>query len=147
VTNASLITFSVKGYGVDVTHMAHGILRNVGDTVSFDILVDGIGASMFAFRDFDENALTVSPLNSTSDTTATINFNQGGEHSITCSFYKDGKQVDSITFTFDVAMPVDENGNVVQPEQGGQAPAGSAEPYENPADNPDVIPDPGPPQP
>ncbi len=102
VTNASLINFGVKNYGVDVSHLGLGKEHNVGDVVSFDITVDGAQASMFAFKEFDETFLTPNPINATSSTTASITFLKGGSQDITCAFYKSGKQVDSITFTFNV---------------------------------------------
>lgn len=116
VTNSNLINFGVKNYGIDVSHLGLDKEHNVGDVVSFDIMVDGAQASMFAFKEFDETFLTPAPVNSTGDTTASITFLKGGTQDITCAFYKSGKQVDSITFTFKVK---DENASATESASNG----------------------------
>ncbi len=106
VTNASLINFGVKKYGVDLSHVDLSKTYSIGDAISFDVKVDGVGASMFAFREYQEAAVTPYPVNSTSSTTASISFIKDGAQDITIGFYNSGKQVDSLTLHFNVVDPV-----------------------------------------
>lgn len=127
VTNETLVTFGVKNYGVDTSLLGLDTLHNVGDVVTLNIMVDGEEASMYAFTEFDETFIQPAPLNATEGTTATLTFLKEGTQDITCAFYKSGKKVDSITFTFEVAVPADESGSAVEapPATGGTAPSAS----------------------
>ena len=102
VTNSSLITFSVKEYGVDMTGVSFNKTYKVGDFVSFMALVDGQDATMYALKEYDSAFIEASPINGTADTQVTLKFLQAGSPSFTVAFYKSGKMVDSITFTFTV---------------------------------------------
>lgn len=102
VTNASLIKFSVKQYGIDVSTLDLNRNYNVDDIIALNVLCDGANASMFAFKEYDTAFLEVSPLNGTEDTTASIRFLQEGQPSFTVAFYNSGHEIDSISFTFNV---------------------------------------------
>ncbi len=102
VTNASLITFGTKPYGVDATRINFNNTYSVGDSVALDILCDGQQATMFALKEYDTAFLNVAPVNGTESTTSLIHFLQGGTPSITVAFYNSGHEVDSVSFTFNV---------------------------------------------
>ena len=103
VTNSSLITFKVKEYGVDMTGVNLDRVYDVGNVITFSALVDGQDATMYALKEYDQNFIEPTPINGTTDTPISIKFLQPGNPSITVAFYKSGKMVDSITFTFNVA--------------------------------------------
>lgn len=102
ITNSSLITFSTKNYGVDMAGVNFDKNYNVGDSVSFTVLVDGEDSTMYALKAYDTSFIEASPINGSSDTDLALKFLKKGNPSITISFYKSGKTVDSITFTFNV---------------------------------------------
>lgn len=109
VTNASLITFNAKQYGVDLIGTYMNRVFDVGDEVSFDVLVDGQGATMYAVKEYDQSFIEASPINGSTDTTLKLKFLQPGTPSIKVAFFNSGKVVDSITFIFDVAGDVVES--------------------------------------
>lgn len=117
VTNSSLITFSVKEYGVDMSGVNLSNTYKVGDVISFTALVDGTDATMYALKEYDTAFIEATPINGTTDTNVALKFLQAGSPSITVSFYKAGKAVDSITFTFNVVddaaaeVPEETSGN------------------------------------
>lgn len=112
VTNSSLITFEAKQYGVDLTGVSLTKTYNVNDAISFQVLVDGNDATMYALKEYDAAFIEATPINGTTDTPLSLKFLQAGTPSITVAFYNSGKVVDSITFTFDV---VGDPGEFVSP--------------------------------
>ena len=102
VTNASLITFNAKPYGVDLTGTYMNKVYDVGDETSFQVLVDGQEATMYAVKEYDQSFIEATPINGSEDTTLRLKFLRPGTPSIKVAFFKSGKIVDSITFTFDV---------------------------------------------
>ncbi|WP_026653354.1 hypothetical protein [Butyrivibrio proteoclasticus] len=118
VTNASLITFSVKNYGVDITGLDLNKTYKVGDTVTLSVLVDGDGATMFALKEYDQTFITATPDSATTSSAVSLTFDKPGTPSVTIAFFKGGKQVDSVTFSFPVA---DENGVVASSDANSSA--------------------------
>lgn len=102
VSNASLITFSAKPYGVDLSSIDFEKNYSVGDTVQLQVFVDGEEASLFAFSEYDSNFIEPTPDTTTEDSIASIKFTKEGKPSISISFFKDGHRVDSISLTFNV---------------------------------------------
>ncbi|AOZ97847.1 hypothetical protein [Butyrivibrio hungatei] len=118
VTNASLITFSVKNYGVDITGVNLKKTYKVGDTVALNVLVDSEGASMYALKEYDQTFITATPDSATTSSAVSLTFEKPGTPSVTIAFFKGGKQVDSVTFSFPVA---DENGVVASSDANSSA--------------------------
>lgn len=102
VTNSSLINFSVKNYGVDLTGLNLNKTYSVGDSISFNVLIDSEYATMYALKEYDSAFIQADPQNSTLSTPVTITFLKPGDPSFSVGFYKSGKVVDSMSFTFHV---------------------------------------------
>lgn len=107
VTNASLINFTVKDYGIDLTGINLDKVYNVGDSINFNVIIDSVNATMYALKEYDAAFIEATPSNSTQSTPVSITFLKPGEPSFSVGFYKSGKVVDSMSFTFHVQGDVD----------------------------------------
>ncbi len=108
VADKTLIQFSTKNYGIDASMTNLNNDFGVGKKTTIRVFVDGEDATMYALKGYDENFILPSQVSSSMDDTLTLTFMQDGKPSITIAFFKGGKEVDSITFTFNVVGLVDE---------------------------------------
>lgn len=99
VTDASLIAFGTKDYGISADIKS---IYKSGETVTFTIYVDGTACTRANIKEYDTNYITLSSAGFTEDSTVTLTLLKDGNPSFTISFLKDGVEVDSLSLTLSV---------------------------------------------